>query len=189
MKWLLNHYLLQVVAFFVFFCGFRLVWSIARKMRRMLFSKSFIRIFLAWLLIHMLFMCCRRCWMEVRTKLQAQLYSCFFVHLDDFKWFYYAASKQQLSACISSLRGHVASLLRHMVGSVGMLCFKIYDIFTEDAYFWKLTLSLFFFLSKLWTMHTIWGMQHRNKNSLESCTLQSFSYSKTWTQLPRKGKF
>lgn len=28
------------------------------------------------------------------------------------------ASKQQLSACISSLRGHVASLLRHMVGSV-----------------------------------------------------------------------
>ncbi|KAJ0264266.1 Pumilio 24 [Hirschfeldia incana] len=28
------------------------------------------------------------------------------------------ASKQQLSACISSLRGHVAALLRHMVGSV-----------------------------------------------------------------------
>lgn len=28
------------------------------------------------------------------------------------------ASKQQLSACISSLRGHVAPLLRHMVGSV-----------------------------------------------------------------------
>lgn len=28
------------------------------------------------------------------------------------------ASKQQLSSCISSLRGHVASLLRHMVGSV-----------------------------------------------------------------------
>ena len=116
-------------------------------MRRKLFSKSFIRIFLAWLLTHTLFMCCRRCWMEVRTKLQAQLYSCFFVHL---VIFFCAASKQQLSSCISSLRGHVASLLRHMVGSVGMQSSsdvsKIYDMFTEDA-FWKLTFIFVFFFS------------------------------------------
>lgn len=34
-----------------------------------------------------------------------------------------AASKSQLAGVISSLRGHAASLLRHMVGSVGMLEF------------------------------------------------------------------
>lgn len=40
----------------------------------------------------------------------------FFLCFDNF-----AASKKQLADFISSLHGHIASLLRHMVGSLGML--------------------------------------------------------------------
>lgn len=35
----------------------------------------------------------------------------------------FSASKKQLTVFVSSLRGHVASLLRHMVGSIGILRF------------------------------------------------------------------
>lgn len=42
----------------------------------------------------------------------------------------FAASKKQLAGFISSLHGHVASLLRHMVGSVGMFNYFLDQIFS-----------------------------------------------------------
>jgi hypothetical protein len=46
----------------------------------------------------------------------------FYLQIKRLKLLYvlFAASKKQLAGFISSLHGHVASLLRHMVGSVGM---------------------------------------------------------------------
>ncbi|KAG2315787.1 hypothetical protein Bca52824_018909 [Brassica carinata] len=37
----------------------------------------------------------------------------------------------------------------------------------------------------LWSMHTIWELHHKNKISLENCTLQSFSYSRTFDMKTR----
>lgn len=50
-------------------------------------------------------------------------------HLNSFFFFFsvlFAASKKQLEGFISSLHGHVASLLRHMVGSVGLYTYLVF---------------------------------------------------------------
>lgn len=56
----------------------------------------------------------------------------------------------------------------------------MYEDATEHLLFvLKLTFSLFFSIGpKLWSMYTIWELHHKNKNSLENCIQQSFSYSR-----------
>lgn len=59
----------------------------------------------------------------------------------------FSASKKQLAGFISSLHGHVAPLLRHMVGSVGMhsesilqlvrvylACFRVFSESTRNTF-------------------------------------------------------
>lgn len=57
----------------------------------------------------------------------------------------YVASKEQLAEFISFLHGHVASLLRHMVGSAGMVFFfkllVISDSSNHLLFFFPLDLS------------------------------------------------